>query len=1298
MRAGRILAEGKDLGTGFALTSRAIVTANHVIRNQEIARIRYRPIEALSLQIERIDQDESLDIAILFLNEDVPENMVLAIDEATEGDTYSVEAQPRSNDPVLSGAIDAARMPFKNEQGRDTHVMQLRVAQFLGDYEGYSGSPVTLQKLSHPVVGVLVEQLRWRIRPQLNQSRPPASNVLYAIPIKDVLDRFHLSGVRRAASIQPPAPKAFRLTHNPHILLGDIPLTCRTDELDFMSQWDLDDEANVLCLIGPGGQGKSALAWTHFDRSVGIRNHPGSSRSGAWHDFSLDQDHFQALAQSLRTFASALLGDPEREVTLDRALGEIESQSVLLTLDGIEHTYGTTGRLLDSLSSTSRTVADLRIEAIIRRLASSGRVRLVITARLLPSFLDDPAIAKRVRRLDLASIPLAEAGAFWLALGVNGTVDDYATAAASLRGNPLLMQLAARWLTAHDPTSINVARWMVEFPDFLSTISQHEEFQQATLVHALADLAAPERQRLLMLAATRRRLTLDEWLRDLKQDAEPDIIESRRRAVGPLLERGVVHQRADGRYEMHDIVAEAALRTASRDELMYVYRSLDDQYGPRLFWVGHPSEVNYDEEIIKLESVRDIESKIGYFLSLLDRDLFDDAHHVFFESLYTPLRFRLGELRLLHSLIAQFRASYLRKVEAPVRLFNGLLGELAIFDARPSEALQLIDSSENDVGNTYLIAQAFSASGDFLQAYQSAQNACYLALRKVTIDRDRDYTAFQIMADRHLTESTMAMIDFILSLRTLAQVLVAGGYPRTALLVATAAALQVEGSAQPGITSMAYEILGNAAFTAGLLDEARSCCERALSEANEMKVEEHQLNVRLLDLKIRSVTEKPRDIKDALFSLAVQSSDKGFGRIAVDCLLIARSLGIGDLWLSESASWRYRVVADTNVSIGDGGERSLLEELTNLRTLHPLGRWFELPISIALISFDSGRMLDFVTHYSTIYKRISGEAPSIDIPDVTRKLCGAQIPQINAFLSDLNNEINPKLESVRTGQDVRPHADEWFMHILREDESHKASLREMAICYKNGGDKEVFEFAKGGVYYLPNNEEVRLCLLNSGRATGEVKEAISILLEISGNQASSAEVLFDVANVLREDGEFSSSSFISDSVHRAQHKYLGGIGLEKYIANVLGFGLDLIALGYDAKAIVNVVKRGFQGMPLIHRYSGDDSEAFAQGMKILGGLNDDHDLSRSIGPGSWMGRIEEKQMIDNKREFKRSSAFAIAVRAFERLSVSGSRRSGFHRSGKANRRHVVDSLRLIRGHAHEVERMLSDVEGDEKVP
>lgn len=224
MTVGRILYKGEggtvDRGTGFVLAtklgepSRVVLTANHVVRGKEAAFIYFALEGDRIYSVERVERDEGIDVAVLHLREVAGEGF--ACGQAREHLRWQVDARPRGNDPKLTGSITAVDRSFTNTLGRQTTIMQLEVEQELAEFEGYSGSPVLLQpggaangvlvrSGAAAVVGVLVEQLPLRTPAAPGQRKFAASNVLYAVKIQHVLERFGLTealappGASRAA-------------------------------------------------------------------------------------------------------------------------------------------------------------------------------------------------------------------------------------------------------------------------------------------------------------------------------------------------------------------------------------------------------------------------------------------------------------------------------------------------------------------------------------------------------------------------------------------------------------------------------------------------------------------------------------------------------------------------------------------------------------------------------------------------------------------------------------------------------------------------------------------------------------------------------------------------------------------------------------------------------------------------------------------------------------------------------------------------------------------------------------------
>jgi FHA domain-containing protein len=241
-----ILVNNEDKGSGFALatspsgSTRVALTANHVVGKQKASSFQFVTQASVKVPVDRVEGNEDLDIAVLYLGEDVAEG--LAVGKAVKGAAWQVETQPLGNDPKLTGTVTDTHWRFeKRVGGPDIYVLQLEVNEQLGNYKGYSGSAVMLDTPSGGVIGILFEQQLSRLPGTIGQSKP-ATNVLYAIPIQDVLERFHLTAAsavpvrgssktlssirfRRidAASTSNTPPPLFLETHERLITIGRSP-------------------------------------------------------------------------------------------------------------------------------------------------------------------------------------------------------------------------------------------------------------------------------------------------------------------------------------------------------------------------------------------------------------------------------------------------------------------------------------------------------------------------------------------------------------------------------------------------------------------------------------------------------------------------------------------------------------------------------------------------------------------------------------------------------------------------------------------------------------------------------------------------------------------------------------------------------------------------------------------------------------------------------------------------------------------------------------------------------------------
>jgi hypothetical protein len=349
---GRVLLGGQDKGSGFAITDSRALTAGHVVRGaakhaasgqgrtagqggpvlvcvvdrgepaEVSAVVEYRPEDAEPILVTRIEVDTSLDVAVLHLQQEAPA-VLPAAGQVTTGAPWRVETRPDPKAPLLTGTVTEPHRQLENAAGREATLIQLRVEQEIGDYSGYSGSPVitpAVSRTSSRVLGVLVEQAFWRTSAQLG-AKPRVANVLFAAPIDRVLAEFGLAAVPGTRSVEDmPEPVSFEV-RRPELL---------NQVIDALTHPSLDGQ--LVGLTGMGGAGKSVLA-AAAARDEKIRQALPDGRF--WLELGPDPPLLQLQASLAAALGSStpVTDVPQGRALLSRLLGE---RRCLLVLDNVQ--------------------------------------------------------------------------------------------------------------------------------------------------------------------------------------------------------------------------------------------------------------------------------------------------------------------------------------------------------------------------------------------------------------------------------------------------------------------------------------------------------------------------------------------------------------------------------------------------------------------------------------------------------------------------------------------------------------------------------------------------------------------------------------------------------------------------------------------------------------------------------------------------------------------------------------------------------------------------------------------------
>jgi tetratricopeptide (TPR) repeat protein len=413
----------------------------------------------------------------------------------------------------------------------------------------------------------------------------------------------------------------------------------------------------LFCVVGIGGQGKSALGW-HWFNSVAPHELTGPRAVDGslwWSFYESDATYENFILRAAAYVTGSPAGDL-RQTPLseceDLLLRTLDERPFLIVLDGLERILvayaGMEAAYIQDEEVTQaeqqrrlRQTIDPRAGRFLRKLAAVRASRVLITTRLFPAVLEGPTDQPihGVYRYDLPGLSDDDALALWRAFEVTGSRDEMLRLFRTFESHPLLIQaLAAK--VAHDrqhPRDFDA--WRTANPHFDPFSLPLTQVKSHILEVALTGLSEHAAYALHVIAAFRMPAGYDTLCALLVGDeqrqfpGQSELID----ALADLEDRGLLgwdNRPGVNRYDLHPIVRGVTWSGVPHDAQQAIYGTLQ---------VHFQAMPMVDEEDVN--SLEDLTPAIELYDKLIGLERYEDAFAIFRDRLARATLFRLSASR-----------------------------------------------------------------------------------------------------------------------------------------------------------------------------------------------------------------------------------------------------------------------------------------------------------------------------------------------------------------------------------------------------------------------------------------------------------------------------------------------------------------------------------------------------------------------------------------------------------------------------------------------------------------------------
>jgi hypothetical protein len=409
---------------------------------------------------------------------------------------------------------------------------------------------------------------------------------------------------------------------------GDLAtFTGRAAELKMLDEWLANDHESLLMLRALGGFGKSALAWTWFNRVDRMQ-----WQTAVWWSFYEKESGFESfLSETLKHLGVEVKESARQQV--NDLLEAMRGTNILIVLDGFERLLRQYGRMDAALQGddedadidpSQRDCSSPLAETFLRGLSGAGmRSKVLMTTRLCPRALEsaDGKLLKGCRDESLSAFSPDDAVTYFHNEGIAATRAEILAACSAYGYHPLSLSLLVGLINEDHAHRGDIAavKNLEIFEDVKAR--RHHVLQRAY------ESLAPERRDLLSKISCFRGSM--EYAVLKKVFPSPDL----EAALLDLRKRGLLQYAGESqRYDMHPIVRH------------YAYDHFTDEKRRKEAHVGLAKYFgdNMPATNTKVKTLEDLAPIIELYHHTVQAGEPDKACDLFYNRLASPISFQFN--------------------------------------------------------------------------------------------------------------------------------------------------------------------------------------------------------------------------------------------------------------------------------------------------------------------------------------------------------------------------------------------------------------------------------------------------------------------------------------------------------------------------------------------------------------------------------------------------------------------------------------------------------------------------------